>query len=603
MMQHIATKRQDVAALPIDTDADVSMRRDSQNGAVFSETFRRSEQNTTRDDKPVLSTGNDADTRQASKRREQKRADHEAANAPAAPSARGADSEKSRICDHVKSVDADSAEPSKLDETSSNGIAASQAETDDIDWLAYVEQVRAIAQDGENNAISAAQMSKLEGTVKGEVGEASSLGQELAELLSSQGSETRRGHDKIPKIPELIAKLGQQMLEQASGNQTAGLPDGQQTPAALKQLATAIADALQGKTTTGVQSPSDADNLAALTAQLKGDESTLVGGSDAELLVSLIQGKTAPQPGQSSVGQLDTAMAAGEGLSEKARSLSDNIVSLDKKQTDAVTQNVTQRITELVPGLTEGAKKQVTDAIAAGMAEMKNQVAQGHEPGLSLRALVTDALQQAEVTVTPALRQGIDQQLTQVNSLLNAAQATSAAISQATQLTTPDVTMVENSQARSESSAAARQSEGLSQPVNIHQPEGQKQLTEKIRWMVNSRNMMAEIRMDPPEMGSMQVRVNVQGDAASVSFVVQSQQAREALSQAEPRLKEMLAEQGIELGESAVHQHNSGQSDNQSDSQGGFAKHGGAQTDSDESVQVIEQPLTRQAQGGIDYYA
>ena len=118
---------------------------------------------------------------------------------------------------------------------------------------------------------------------------------------------------------------------------------------------------------------------------------------------------------------------------------------------------------------------------------------------------------------------------------------------------------------------------------------------------------MAEIRLDPPEMGSMQVRVNVQGDAASVSFIVQSPQAREALAQAEPRLKDMLAQQGIELGESSVRQQSQeqgqGQSDPQSQSRGGLSGQAAGHTDADEGTQVIDQPLTRRAQGGIDDYA
>ena len=52
----------------------------------------------------------------------------------------------------------------------------------------------------------------------------------------------------------------------------------------------------------------------------------------------------------------------------------------------------------------------------------------------------------------------------------------------------------------------------------------------------------------------MQIRVNVSGESASVSFVVQSQHARDVLEQATPRLKEMLEEQGIQLGQSSVEQ-------------------------------------------------
>ena len=129
----------------------------------------------------------------------------------------------------------------------------------------------------------------------------------------------------------------------------------------------------------------------------------------------------------------------------------------------------------------------------------------------------------------------------------------------------------------------------------------------KIRWMVNARNTMAEIRLDPPELGSMQVRVNVSGDAASVSFVVQSQQAKDALAEAMPRLRDMLSEQGIELGDAQVRKDNS--SGNESGQQ--FANNSSTSTGDQNSANsdgmdesaAIEQSITREMKGGIDYYA
>ena len=103
----------------------------------------------------------------------------------------------------------------------------------------------------------------------------------------------------------------------------------------------------------------------------------------------------------------------------------------------------------------------------------------------------------------------------------------------------------------------------------------------------------------------MQVRVNVSGDAASVSFIVQSQHAKDALADAMPRLKDMLAEQGINLGESEVRKDNSSQNGDGSGQQ--LAGNGVPSQDIDgefdEGSTVIEQSVTREAKGGIDYYA
>ena len=143
--------------------------------------------------------------------------------------------------------------------------------------------------------------------------------------------------------------------------------------------------------------------------------------------------------------------------------------------------------------------------------------------------------------------------------------------------------------------------------------------------MVNSRNISAEIRLDPPDLGGMNIKVNLSGDSASVSFVVQSQQAREALDQATPRLREMLEEQGIELGQSSVEQESRGR-DGQAE-QGSLANNSnassnlaqqsqdGLQNDGQHADQqigddglsdngdVIEQRINGGRIGGIDYYA
>jgi flagellar hook-length control protein FliK len=128
--------------------------------------------------------------------------------------------------------------------------------------------------------------------------------------------------------------------------------------------------------------------------------------------------------------------------------------------------------------------------------------------------------------------------------------------------------------------------------------------------MVNARNTMAEIRLDPPELGSMQVRVNVSGEAASVSFVVQSQQAKDALADAMPKLRDMLAEQGIELGDAQVRKDNSSGNENgqqlagenkQGHGDGNRGENDGS--DDLDGTRVIEQSVTRASKGGIDFYA
>lgn len=68
---------------------------------------------------------------------------------------------------------------------------------------------------------------------------------------------------------------------------------------------------------------------------------------------------------------------------------------------------------------------------------------------------------------------------------------------------------------------------------------------QKILWMAKQNITTAELRLDPPDLGPMQVRVSVQNDQAQITFTSQQTVVREALDQSAFRLREMLAEQGM----------------------------------------------------------
>ena len=70
--------------------------------------------------------------------------------------------------------------------------------------------------------------------------------------------------------------------------------------------------------------------------------------------------------------------------------------------------------------------------------------------------------------------------------------------------------------------------------------------------MMSKNIQRADIRLDPPELGSVHIRVNMSGEQASVQFQAQTQQARDALETTMPRLREMLEQQGINLADTQV---------------------------------------------------
>ncbi|MBZ4680069.1 MAG: hypothetical protein JG763_2698 [Shewanella sp.] len=120
--------------------------------------------------------------------------------------------------------------------------------------------------------------------------------------------------------------------------------------------------------------------------------------------------------------------------------------------------------------------------------------------------------------------------------------------------------------------------------------------------MVSNGVQQAEIRLDPPELGAMMVRVQVHGDQTQVQFHVTQPQTRDMLEQAMPRLREMLQEQGMNLADSHISQGGRDQGEQQGGNGGAFAQEtANGEISAEETVQSTNH--TTSYGSGIDYYA
>ncbi|WP_206484724.1 flagellar hook-length control protein FliK [Thalassotalea sp. G2M2-11] len=139
--------------------------------------------------------------------------------------------------------------------------------------------------------------------------------------------------------------------------------------------------------------------------------------------------------------------------------------------------------------------------------------------------------------------------------------------------------------------------------IAIYRKDFSTALKDKVMVMVNQKIKQLDIRLDPPELGSMQVRLNLQNEQAAVSFVVQNQQAKEALEQNMDKLKHMLADSGVDVGDTDIEQRESC-SDNQGESAGAKNGHAGQEEDAlDSGISFSGQNLYKASATGVDYYA
>jgi flagellar hook-length control protein FliK len=73
------------------------------------------------------------------------------------------------------------------------------------------------------------------------------------------------------------------------------------------------------------------------------------------------------------------------------------------------------------------------------------------------------------------------------------------------------------------------------------------ELGHRILWLSGNRLRGAEIQLDPPELGPLQVQIHAHRDGTSVHFLAHSAAAREAVESSLPRLREMLEGSGLNL--------------------------------------------------------
>jgi flagellar hook-length control protein FliK len=138
----------------------------------------------------------------------------------------------------------------------------------------------------------------------------------------------------------------------------------------------------------------------------------------------------------------------------------------------------------------------------------------------------------------------------------------------------------------------------------VHTPASRQAWAEdvgnQVRWMIGRAESKAELVLTPPNLGKLEVSISLNGDQTTAQFVASSQAARDALEQALPRLREILQQSGISLGQADVStsgEHDSGGEDS---GQGRRTSGGGTIADSVDGGKPA--PWLRQHDGLVDTF-
>ncbi|PJG60690.1 hypothetical protein CUC53_01005 [Aeromonas cavernicola] len=135
------------------------------------------------------------------------------------------------------------------------------------------------------------------------------------------------------------------------------------------------------------------------------------------------------------------------------------------------------------------------------------------------------------------------------------------------------------------------------------------ELHQRVNVMLADKLQQIEIQLDPIGLGKMKIQIQISADQqANVQFVVQHSQTREMLEQSMPRLRDMLAGQGIQLGQTHVQQQQQQQQQQQTfTGQGqheqGRGHHGRDGHVDGASPSSLKHHVDSRLRSGIDYYA
>jgi len=139
--------------------------------------------------------------------------------------------------------------------------------------------------------------------------------------------------------------------------------------------------------------------------------------------------------------------------------------------------------------------------------------------------------------------------------------------------------------------------------THINQPEWGTDFSKRIQFMINNDIKHAELRLDPPELGRINIKISMNQDQATVAFTSAHSNVRESIENTLPRLRELLADSGIQLGDANINQgqeKDANQTGSESTLSGPvFPGLDEETSDADMPTQVIQHSID----GVIDYFA
>ena len=212
--------------------------------------------------------------------------------------------------------------------------------------------------------------------------------------------------------------------------------------------------------------------------------------------------------------------------------------------------------------VTANATAQTDSAAAPVMVAPQQVLAQAESQGPQAPlSTISAGIKQMEVTGTDEVRKAVSLEVKPKageaeKSLVATTSSSESSPSQTVQHGQNSQTQPQVADSRAPAAETTLRREPQNLPhLKLASQEAPAELHQKVNVMLAEKLQQAEIQLDPLGLGKMKIQIQIGADSqANVHFVVQHGQTREMLEQAMPRLRDMLAGQGIQLGQTQVQQ-------------------------------------------------
>jgi len=123
--------------------------------------------------------------------------------------------------------------------------------------------------------------------------------------------------------------------------------------------------------------------------------------------------------------------------------------------------------------------------------------------------------------------------------------------------------------------------------------------TDKVRWMISSNIHKADMKLNPKNLGTIEVSISFANDQANIHIAAQNSVAKDLVEGSLGRLRDMLDTAGVNLADVDVSQHSNNQESRYQHDDAGYSNHHESDYNADD---FVSETIIERRNGLIDYY-